>query len=241
MSKTFVMVHGSWHGGWAWQEVIQHLSKKGHSAKAPTLPGHGPQAMRAGIVHQDCVRAVAAYIQHHGLEDVVLVGHSFGGSVIQKVAEEVPNRIERLVFLDALILEDGHCVFDKLPADYAAMFNELARASDDNTMLIPWEIWRDNFIQDAPEPVARSVWEQLSPEPNQVNLDKLCLKRFYSLTTPRSLIHCRHDKALPPGYFHPRMSSRLGIFKLIEMDGSHEVMFTRPEELADKIVEASVE
>ena len=87
MSKTFVMVHGSWHGGWAWQEVIQHLSKKGHSAKAPTLPGHGPQATRAGIVHQDCVRAVAAYIQHHGLEDVVLVGHSFGGSVIQKVAE----------------------------------------------------------------------------------------------------------------------------------------------------------
>ena len=82
------------------------------------------------------------------------------------------------------------------------------------------------------------------PTPNQqarrkVNLDKLCLSRFYSLAIPKSFIHCRHDKALPPGYFHPRMSSRLGGFKLIEMDGSHEVMFTRPEELADKIVEAS--
>ena len=51
--------------------------------------------------------------------------------------------------------------------------------------------------------------------------------------------HCRQDKALPPGYFYPRMSSRLGAFKLLEMDGSHELMFTRPEELADKIVEAS--
>ena len=239
MSKTFVMVHGSWHGGWAWQAVVRHLSKKGHIAEAPTLPGHGPGATRLGIAHEDCVGAVTAHIQQHALENVVLVGHSFGGSVIQKVAEELPDRIERMVFLDALIVEDGHCVFDELPADYVALFNELAGASSDNTMLIPWKIWRDNFIQDASESVARSFWEQLSPEPNRVNLDKLCLKRFYSLTISRSFIHCRHDKALPPGYFHPRMSSRLGAFKLIQMDGSHEVMFTRPQELADKIVEAS--
>jgi hypothetical protein len=106
-------------------------------------------------------------------------------------------------------------------------------------MLIPWEIWRDNLIQDAPESVARSIWEQLSPEPNQVNLDKLDLKRYYSLAIPKSFIYCRQDKAMGSGYFHPRMSSRLGAFKLLEMDGSHEVMFTRPRELADKLVEAS--
>jgi pimeloyl-ACP methyl ester carboxylesterase len=195
--------------------------------------------MRGGITHQDCVRAVVDFIHQHRLENVVLVGHSFGGSVIQKVAEEVPMQIERAVFLDALIVEDGHCVFDELPADYVALFNQLAGASSDDTMLIPWEIWRENFIQDAPEPMARSFWEQLSPEPNQVNLDKLCLKRFYSLAIPKSLIHCRQDRALPSGYFHPRMSSRLGAFTLIEMDGGHEVMLTRPEELANKIVEAS--
>jgi len=239
MSKAFVLIHGSWHGGWAWQEVVRHLSKTGHRAEAPTLPGHGPGAMRVGITHQDCVRAVVDFIHQHRLENVVLVGHSFGGSVIQRVVEEVPKRIERTVFLDALIVEDGHCVFDELPSDYVAMFNQLAGTSSDDTMLIPWEIWREKFIQDAREPVARSLWEQLSPEPNQVNLDKLCLKQFYSLDIPKSFIHCRHDRALPPGYFHPRMSSRLGAFTLIEMEGSHEVMFTRPEELANKIVEAS--
>ena len=239
MSKAFVLIHGSWHGGWAWQEVVRHLSKTGHRAEAPTLPGHGPGAMRVGITHQDCVRAVVDFIHQHRLENVVLVGHSFGGSVVQRVVEEVPKRIERTVFLDALIVEDGHCVFDELPSDYVAMFNQLAGTSSDDTMLIPWEIWRENFIQDAREPVARSLWEQLSPEPNQVNLDKLCLKQFYSLDIPKSFIHCRHDRALPPGYFHPRMSSRLGAFTLIEMEGSHEVMFTRPEELANKIVEAS--
>src|SRR6516165_10831425 len=241
MNKTFVMIHGSWHGGWAWQGVERHLSAKGHRAHAPTLPGHGPGAMRLGVTHQDCVRAVVAHIQGLGLEDVILVGHSFGGSVVQKVAEQVPDRIARTVFLDALILADNDCVYDNLPADYVAAFNALARASSDDTMLIPWEVWRDNFIQDASESLARSFWEQLSPEPNQVNLDKLDLKRFYSLAIPKSVIQCRQDKALPPGYFHPRMSSRLGKFKLVEMDGGHEVMFTRPAELADRIIEASVD
>lgn len=238
MSKTFVLIHGSWHGGWAWQDVIHQLSREGHSAHAPTLAGHGPGATRLGITHQDCVDSVVECIHHYKLEDVVLVGHSFGGTIVQRVAEKVHDRIARMVFLNALIVEDGHCVFDELPADYVTLFSKLAGASPDNSMLIPWEIWRDNFIQDASEAVARSRWEQLSPEPNQVNWDKLGLKRFYSLTIPKSLIHCRHDKA-PPGYFYPRMSSCLGAFKLVEMDGSHEVMFTRLKELADKILEAS--
>jgi pimeloyl-ACP methyl ester carboxylesterase len=240
MNKTFVMIHGSWHGGWAWQGVVRQLSKRGHRAEAPTLPGHGAGAMRLGIAHQDCVRSVVSYIQQQRLKEVVLVGHSFGGSVIQKVSEEIPSLIEQIIFLDALIVEDGHCVFDELPVEYVALFNGLARTSSDNTMLIPWEVWRDNFMQDAPEGEAHSIWEQLSPEPNQVNLDRLDLKRFYSLAIPKSFIYCRQDKALPPGCFHPRMSSRLGHFKLLEMDGSHEVMFTRPEELADKIIEASL-
>jgi pimeloyl-ACP methyl ester carboxylesterase len=185
------------------------------------------------------VYSVSAYIRHHQLQDIVLVGHSFGGSVVQKVVEQLSNRIGSVVFVDALILADDQCVFDNLPVDYVAAFNGLAAASSDNTMLVPWEIWRDGFMQDAPESTARSVWEQLAPEPNQVNHDKLDLKRFYLLGVPKSFIYCRQDKALPPGYFHPLMSSRLAVFRLLEMDGGHEVMFTRPAELADKIIEAS--
>ena len=248
MSKTFLLIHGTWHGGWAWRDVTHHLSREGHVTHAPTLAGHGPGAGRRGITHRHCVDSVIECIRHHELEDVVLVGHSFGGTIVQKVAEEVPDRIARMVFLDALVLKDKERVSDVLPdvfRDSLALKNgnHPATPGPENALGIfptpPWETWRDNFIQDAPESLARSTWKQLSPEPSQVNLDALDLKRFGSLDIPKSFVFCRQDRAMPTGYFHPGMSSRLGAFKLLEMEGSHEVMFTRPAELAEKLVEAS--
>jgi pimeloyl-ACP methyl ester carboxylesterase len=250
MAKTFVLIHGTWHGGWAWRKVVQCLSSKGHGAHAPTLAGHGPAAARQGVTHQDCVASVVNYIRERSLSDIFLVGHSFGGTVAQKVAEQVVGRVARVIFLNALILKDQQCVFDVLPEVFLEALrpkgdDQPAETSSDETMQLlapaPWETWRDNFMQDAPESLARSTWEQLSAEPNQVNLDSLDLKQFYSIAIPKSFIFCRQDLAMPPGYFHPGMSSRLGPHKLVEMDGSHEVMFTRPAELADKIVEASAD
>lgn len=241
MTAPFVLIHGSWHGGWAWQAVIRQLEARGRRAFAPRLPGHGPGVERVGITHRACVDSVVGYIRERELRDVMLVGHSFGGSVIQKVVEELPERIKRLIFVDAFVLKHNQCVFhvDNMPADLTARLNELAAASADNTMLLPWEIWRDHFIQDASEADARAIWDQLSPEPNQVNTDIVDLKRFYALDIPKSYIFCRQDRALPAGTFHPRMSARLGTFKLVEMDGSHEVMFTCPDEVAEKLIEAS--
>jgi len=80
-----------------------------------------------------------------------------------------------------------------------------------------------------------------APEPNQVNVDKVDLKGFYSLSIRKSFVYCRQDRALPAGYFYPRMSSRLGECKFLEMDGSHEVMFTRPQELAARLIEAGTD
>jgi pimeloyl-ACP methyl ester carboxylesterase len=248
VSKTFVLIHGTWHGGWAWQDVIHHLSRQGHVAHAPTLAGHGPGAPRLGITHQDCVDSVVECLRHQKLEDVVLVGHSFGGTIVQKVAERVPDRIARMVFLDALVLTDNERVCDVLPGVFLDSLapkngNDPAASNAEEAAGIfptpPWETWRDSFIQDAPESLARSTWKQLSPEPSRVNLDALDLKRFGLLDIPKSFVFCRQDRAMPPGYFHPRMSSRLGTFKLLEMEGSHEVMFSRPAELTEKLIEAS--
>jgi len=194
VSKTFVLIHGTWHGGWAWKYVVRHLSQKEHIAHTPTLAGHGPGAVRRGITHQHCVDSVVAYIRYCNLRNVVLVGHSFGGTVVQKVAEKLPDRIAGIVFLDALVLNDNERVFDILPDIFLESLipksgNATAITDSENAEGLlpppPWETWCDHFIQDALEFVARSTWEQLSPEPAQVNLDTLDLKCFYSLAIPK--------------------------------------------------------
>ncbi|WP_242054106.1 salicylate esterase [Nostoc sp. FACHB-888] len=79
-----------------------------------------------------------------------------------------------------------------------------------------------------------------SPEPYQPWIDKLDLRQFYSLPIPKSYLYCTEDTALPQGEWgwHPRMSNRLGQFRFVQMPGSHEMMFSNPVGLAEKIIVA---
>jgi pimeloyl-ACP methyl ester carboxylesterase len=239
MSETFVLLHGSWHGGWAWEAAAWCLRELGHAAHAPTYPGQLTGADRRGIRHDDYVAAVVGYIEQRDLRDVVLVGHSFGGSVVSRVSQVIPDRLERLVFHTAFVVEDGTSVNDNFPTEQTEAFAQAAAASPDNTVACPWEAFRDQFIQDADPVAARSVWERLVPQPFTPWDEKLELTEFHRGELPRSYVSVADDLALPPGAWHPGMSSRLGRFKLVEMGGSHEVMFTRPAELAQRLVEAA--
>jgi pimeloyl-ACP methyl ester carboxylesterase len=235
----FVLVHGSWHDGSLWGPVADRLRELGHTAETPTIAGHGKGVAKA-VTHEDCVRSIVDAIVEPDLTGVVLVGHSFGGTVIAKVAEQIPERIRRLVFRNAFVPEDGNSLNDEILPDFRQLFEQLAAATDDNTVMLPWPIWREAFINDASEEEARAAYEQLSPEPFQPFTAKLDLKRFYGLETPRSYLNCTEDIALPPGEYgwHPRFSSRLGLCRLVQMPGSHEVIFTNPRLLGEKLVEA---
>jgi pimeloyl-ACP methyl ester carboxylesterase len=239
MGETFVLLHGSWHGGWAWEPTAWCLRELGHSAYAPTYPGHFRGASRRGIRHDDYVSAVVRSVERRDLRDVVLVGHSFGGSVVSRVSQLIPERLKRLVFHTAFVVEDGASVNDNFAPDQTSLFAQSAAASPDNTVECPWEVFRDLFIQDASPEDARSVWERLVPQPFEPWDEKLDLAEFYRERLPRSFIAVEDDRALPAGTWHPQMSSRLKAFKLVEMGGSHEVMFTRPAELARKLVDAA--
>ena len=236
---TFVLIHGSWHDGALWDPVPDHLRSKGHTVHTPTIAGHG-KGVNKDVTHADCVRSIVDYVVENDLRDFVLLGHSFGGTVIAKVAEEIPDRIRRLIFWNAFIPENGNSLLDETPPHYRELFGQLVEASDDNTVMLPYPIWREAFINDANEELARSSYEQLSSEPYAPFEDKLDLSAFYELQIPKSYLNCTEDTALPPGEWgwHPRMSQRLGLYRLVQMPGSHEVMFSNPTALADKIVEA---
>jgi pimeloyl-ACP methyl ester carboxylesterase len=235
----FVLVHGAWHDGAAWDLTARELVGAGHRVLAPTMAGHGKGADRR-VNHAACVRSIVDSIANGGANDFILVGHSFGGTIISKVAEAIPEKIRRLVFMNAFVLRDGHSLVDEVPPPTAAAFTQMAENSPDQTFLVPFPVWRETFMNDADLDTAKRIYAQLSPEPLQPCIDKLDLKKFYSLQIPRTYLNCTEDIALPPGEWgwHPRMSNRLGLYRLVQMPGSHEVMHTNPSLLADKLIEA---
>src|ERR1700733_13325686 len=111
---TFVLIHGSYQGGWIWKPVATRLRAAGHEVYAPTLDGCGERAeqVRAGITPETQADEVAQLLFYEDLKDVVLVGTSSGGMVVCRVAELVPDRVGRLVFVDALALLDGEKIGD---------------------------------------------------------------------------------------------------------------------------------
>jgi pimeloyl-ACP methyl ester carboxylesterase len=138
--STFVLVHGSWHDGSAWQAVIDHLEANGHNCFAPTIAGHG-KGVNKNVNHAQCTQSIVDYIVGKDLTDIVLLGHSFGGTIIAKAAEAIPDRIRRLIFFAAFILNDGESLIDNLPPPSQALFDKLVRESDDETITMPFEIW----------------------------------------------------------------------------------------------------
>ena len=236
---NFVLVHGSWHDGSHWDQVIDRLEQSGHVAYGPTLAGHGKDASK-DVEHDDCVNTIVDFIVGRDLHDVVLVGHSFGGTVLARVAEEIPERLRRLVFCSAFIPQPGNSLLDEVPPHYRELFSDIAASSTDNTLMLPFPVWRETFIQSVDLAEAERVYATLSPEPFALFTEKLDLRRFYQLDIPKSFINATEDTVLPPGEWgwHPRMSGRLGLYRLVQMPGPHEVMLTDPRGFADKIVEA---
>ncbi|GAA2067341.1 alpha/beta hydrolase [Streptomyces albiaxialis] len=123
---TFVLVHGSWLGGWAWERVAPRLRASGHTVLCPSLALAGP-----GVGLHTHIAAVVALIDRHRLADVILAGHSYGGMVIAGAGYERPRRIRQLVYLDAFFPTPGRSAFDLQPV--------LRDACDAAAAAAPWE------------------------------------------------------------------------------------------------------
>src|SRR5262249_4848503 len=107
--KSFVLVHGAWHGGWCWRRVADRLQARGHKVFAPTMTGLGERShlLDGRINLATHVTDIVNVIEWEGLDEVVLVGHSYCGVVSSGAAEEVGDAVGALVFLDAFVPESG--------------------------------------------------------------------------------------------------------------------------------------
>src|SRR4051812_16992837 len=115
MPGTFVLVHGGGHGGWCWQRVARALRADGHEVHTPTLTGFGDRAHLDAPGFETFVEDVVALLELEDLRDVVLVGHSMGGTIIPRVAERVADRIARVVWLTAAVTADGESLLQAVP------------------------------------------------------------------------------------------------------------------------------
>jgi pimeloyl-ACP methyl ester carboxylesterase len=238
MPKHFVLIHGMSHGAWCWEQLEPLLRRDGHRTLAVDLPGHGRRAHeRAHASVAGYARAVADAMTLAGAHDAILVGHSMAGVVIPKVAELVPSRIARLVFLAAVVLPNGG---SSLAAQFPGALRELflghARSGGGVVQYgatLEWARWMNDLPQG--DPRTTGALTRLTPQPLRPWLERVDLSRFYAMRVPRTYIRCLQDKAVTPDRA-TLYASRLGV-EPIDLDTAHNPMLSNPEALA-KILES---
>lgn len=106
--RTFVLVHGAWHGGWCWRRVAEILRGRGHTVFTPSLTGLGDRAhlFSKDVSLQTHIEDILSVVESEELSDFVLVGHSYGGFIISGVADTLRERVSHYVYLDGSVPPD---------------------------------------------------------------------------------------------------------------------------------------
>ncbi len=237
--STYVLVHGAWHTGELFEDVARVIRTAGHEVHCPTIAGNRPGDKKSTGL-KDAIRSIIDYLEDNDLSDVVLMGHSYGGMVITGAADRCADRIRRLIYWNAFVPNDGECLNDMVPPHYAALFDQISAAGGDNSVMLPFPVWREAFINDASLELATSSYEKLNPHPYATFTDPISLSRNPAeMEIAKSYINCTEDTALPQSLgWHPRLSEKLGLFRLVQAPGSHELCFSAPDVLAAAIMKA---
>ncbi|MCC8965685.1 alpha/beta hydrolase [Bradyrhizobium sp. Pear76] len=237
--STYVLVHGAWHTGAEFEPVAAIIRKAGHVVHTPTIKGNRPGDRKdSGLA--EAIQSIVDYLAEHDLKDVVLVGHSYGGMVITGVADAAGDRIRRLVYWNAFVPNNGECLNDMVPPHYRGLFDAIHAERGDGSVVLPFPIWREAFINDADLELAQRAYDVLNPHPLKTFQDKIALRANPAeMPIAKSYVNCTEDTAMPHSLpWHPRLSEKLGLFRLVQVPGSHELCFSDPARLAQAFLDA---
>ncbi|MFE0023945.1 alpha/beta fold hydrolase [Amycolatopsis sp. NPDC059021] len=235
----FVLVHGAWHYGELWDPVRAHLEAAGHEVHTPTAGGLGDGDDKH-VDLRGAAQPIIDYVRERDLTGFVLIGHSWGGYLISRVAIELPERVRRLVYFAAFVPEHGKALVDELPPHLRGALRASAGERGDGSVVLPFPVWRDGFFNDGTAEHARAVYDRLRPQPYGTFIDPADMTGWDKVPPAFSYLAPYEDNDITQGEWgrHPRLSNRLGVFRLVGMPGGHEVLLTDPELTARKFVEA---
>jgi pimeloyl-ACP methyl ester carboxylesterase len=221
---TYVLVHGSWQGGWVWKFVAEKLRTAGHEVYHPSLDGCGERnhALRAGITLDTHGSEIADLMFYEDLHDVILVGTSSGGMVILRAAELARDRIRRLVFVDALA---------PMPGETVSQINSRPRlpGSDIAYGLTPEEAKKQAFA-DVPEPLRQWAIARYTRHPRAATEDQVDLHEFWSQKWMVDVL--RGSKSGRPPAEHQRRTAEKTGGTYAEIDAGHHPMLSNVDETA---------
>jgi pimeloyl-ACP methyl ester carboxylesterase len=232
-SRTFVLVHGAWHGGWCFADTAASLRARGHRVFTPTQTGLGERAhlLSKSITLDIFIDDVANMLTFEDLADVVLVGHSFAGSTISGVADRMKEKLRCLVYLDALMIESGQTPSDQFPDDVREKRAKLAERSGGLSLPVPAA---SSF--GVTDPVqAALLARKLTPHPYSTYDSPLRLRNQVANGVPATYIVCT-DPLYRPLQPSRDWVKRTGMAS-VELATGHDAMISAPQALADLLEE----
>ncbi len=228
---TYVLVHSAWLGGWQWGNVAEVLKQNGHEVFSPNLPGHGDDHTPSELITMESYVNTIINILDNQEEPVILVGHSFNGITVSRVAELRPNKVEKLVYLTAFLLPNGGSFFKAVKGVEGSLAVENFYLSEDQKYgLVKEEEIQNAFAHDISEEAFNNAKPYIVPEPIAPLMYELEITEENFGKIPKYYIECTEDRAIPINVQRAMYEGK--VEKSYTLHSSHTPNFSQPKKLA---------
>jgi len=228
----YVLIPGAWHGAWSWRPVAERLRAAGHRTITLTLPGLNDGDDPSGHRLEDAVNYVAEEVTRLGLDNAILVAHSWGGYPATGAADLLADRVSKIVYFNATVPVRGRSLADDNPRDTRQLILRLIDESPTGAIAPTLEYVEQQFMQGVAPEMQRLVADLLTPQPGGYFLDVVDFDAT-TLGTPTAYIASECDRSLP--FPTAEFAARLGV-EPIPVPGTHNSMLTHPDEVAEAIL-----
>lgn len=228
--KTYVLVHGAFQAPYAWQYVKADLESHGNKVIVVELPGHGadntnPATLSINVYRDKVIQAI-----NTTQGKVILVGHSMGGMVVTAVAEQIPARIEKLIFVGAFVPGNGQSIIDLASTDSTSLFGPaLIPSADQLTLGMSEANLAPVFLADGSPAAKQLLITNYRPEPAIPFTNPAVITAANFGSVNKFYIFTEQDKAISLSN-QQKMVTAAGITKTYTINSSHCPFLSKPTE-----------